>query len=110
MCVCARAHARLRAYVCVCVYVYVCVVIMMMTMIIGAISTFSGKSSKLVGLLTYLDCNISSTESDVYMRIVKAWTVINRLSIIWKSDISDKMKRNFFQDVAVSVLLYRCTT
>ena len=40
----------------------------------------------------------------------KAWTVINRLSIIWKSDLTDKMKRSFFQAAVVSILLYGCTT
>ena len=41
---------------------------------------------------------------------VKAWTAIDRLSIIWKSDLTDKMKRNFFQAAVVSILLYGCTT
>ena len=31
------------------------------------------------------------------MRLTKAWTAMNRLSIIWKSDQSDKIKRSFFQ-------------
>ena len=43
-------------------------------------------------------------------RLTKAWTTINRLSIIWKSDLTDKMKRSFFQAVVVSILLYGCTT
>ena len=33
-----------------------------------------------------------------------------RLSIIWKSELTDKMKRNFFQAAVVSILLYGCTT
>ena len=43
-------------------------------------------------------------------RLTKAWTAINRLSIIWKSDLTDKMKRSFFQAAVASILLYRCTT
>ena len=35
---------------------------------------------------------------------------IDRLSIIWKSDLIDKMKRSFFQAAVVSILLYGCTT
>ena len=35
---------------------------------------------------------------------------INRLSVIWKSDLTNKMKRSFFQAVIVSILLYGCTT
>ena len=26
------------------------------------------------------------------MRLVKAWTAIDRLSVIWKSDLTDKIK------------------
>ena len=38
--------------------------------------------------------------------IRKAWTAIDRLSTIWKSDLSDKIKQEFFEVLAVSVLLY----
>ena len=38
------------------------------------------------------------------------WTAIDRLSIIWKSDLTDKMKRSFFQAAVVSIPLYGCTT
>ena len=41
---------------------------------------------------------------------MKAWTAIDKLSIIWKSDLTDKMKRCFFQAAVVSILLYECTT
>ena len=33
-----------------------------------------------------------------------------RTSIIWKSDLTDKMKRSFFQAAVTSILLYGCTT
>ena len=36
--------------------------------------------------------------------------IANRLSIIWKSDLTDKMKRSFFQAAVTSILLYGCTT
>ena len=32
-----------------------------------------------------------------------------RLSVLWKSDLTDKMKRSFFQAAVVSILLYGCT-
>ena len=32
------------------------------------------------------------------------------LSVIWKSDLTDKMKHSFFQAVVVSIQLYGCTT
>ena len=47
---------------------------------------------------------------DIETRLTKAWTAINKLSIIWKSDMTDKMKRSFFQAAVVSILLYGCTT
>ena len=76
----------------------------------GDISTLDGKSLKPVEQFTYLGSNISSTESDVNTRIGKAWAATNKLSVIWKSDLTDKLKRQFFQAVVVSVLLYGCTT
>ena len=51
-----------------------------------------------------------STEKNIDTRLTKAWTAIDRLSIIWKSDLTDKMKRSFFQAAVVSILLYGCTT
>ena len=53
---------------------------------------------------------ISSTEKDIDSRQTKAWTSIDRLSIIWKSNLTDKKERSFFQAAVVSILLYGCTT
>jgi len=76
----------------------------------GNISTLDGKPLKSVEQFTYLGSNISSTESDVNTRIAKAWSATNKLSVIWRSNLPDKLKRQFFQAVVVSVLLYGCTT
>ena len=62
----------------------------------GNISTLGGSSLKLVDKFTYLGSIVSSTEKDIDMRLTKAWTAIDRLSVIWKSDLTDKMKRSFF--------------
>ena len=59
---------------------------------------------------TYLGSSVSSTENDIDTWLTKAWTAIDRLSIIWKSDLTDEMKRSFFQAAVVSILLYGCTT
>ena len=64
------------------------------------ISTLDGISQKLVDKFTYLGSSVSSTEKDID----------TQLSIIWKSDLTDKMKRSFFQTAVVSILLYGCTT
>ena len=74
------------------------------------ISTLDGTPLKLVDKFTYLGSSVSSTEKDIDRRLTKAWTAINRLSIIWKSDLTDKMKRSFFQAAVASILLYGCTT
>ena len=67
-------------------------------------------TSALVDKFTYLGSSVESTENDIETRLTKAWTAINRLSTIWKSDLTDKMKRSFFQTAVTSILLYGCTT
>ena len=47
-----------------------------------AISILSGKSLGLVDKFWYLGSNITSTESDVSIRVVKAWNAIDKLLII----------------------------
>ena len=71
----------------------------------GNIATLDRASLKLVDKFTYLGSSVSSTEKDIDTRLTKAWTAIDRLSIIWKSDLTDKMKRSFFQ-AAVGHQLY----
>ena len=68
----------------------------------GTISTLNGGPLnggplKFVDNITYLGSRISSTES-VSIYLVKAWTAIDRLSII------------FLPTAVVSILLYGCTT
>ena len=75
----------------------------------GDISTLDGTPLKLVDKFTYLGSSVVSTEKDIDTRLTKAWTAINRLSIIWKSDLTDNMKRSFFQAAVASILLYGCT-
>ena len=76
----------------------------------GDIATLNGSSLKLVDKFTYQGSSVSSTETDINARLAKAWTAIDRLSIIWKSDLTDKMKRSLFQAVIVSILLYEYFT
>ena len=75
----------------------------------GDISTLDGTSLKLVDKFTYLGSSVSSTEKDIETRLTKAWTANDSLSIIRKSDLTDKMKRSFFQAAIISILLYGCT-
>ena len=76
----------------------------------GDISTLDGTPLKLVDKFTYLGSSVASTEKEIDTRLTKAWTAINRLSIIWKSDLTDKMKRSIFQAAVTSILLHGCTT
>ena len=74
------------------------------------ISTLGGSSLKLVDKFTYIGNSVSSTEKDIDTQLPKAWTAINSLSVIWKSDLTDKMKRSFFQVAVVLIMQYRCPT
>ena len=62
----------------------------------GNIFKLNGRSLKLVDKFTYLGSNVSSTENDMNTRLAKGWTAIDRLLVIWKSDLSDKIKRSYF--------------
>ena len=74
----------------------------------GDISTLKGGPLKLVDKFSYLGSRVSSTEKDINMRLAKAWSAIDRLSVIWKSDLTNKIKHSFFQAAVVSILLYGC--
>ena len=63
---------------------------------------------KLGDMFMNFGSSVSSTESEINMRLVKAWTAIDRVSIIWKFDLSDQ-KWDFFQAAVVSIILYGCT-
>ena len=76
----------------------------------GDISSQDRSSLKLVDKFTYLGNSVSSTEKDINTRLTKAWTAIDKLSVIWKWDMTDNIKRSFFQAAVVSILLYGCTT
>ena len=76
----------------------------------GDISTLNGSSLKLVDKFSYQSSSVASTETDIDTRLAEAWTANHRLSVIWKSDLTDKMKCYFFQAAVVSILLYWCTT
>ena len=76
----------------------------------GNISTLNGSSLKLVDKFTYLESSVSSTKTDINVQLAKAWAAIDWLSVIWQSDLTDKIKRSFFQATVMSILLYGCTT
>ena len=61
----------------------------------GDIFTLNGSSLKQVDKFTYLGSSVSSTETDMNTRPAKAGAAVDRLSIIGKSDLTDKIKRSF---------------
>ena len=76
----------------------------------GNISKQNSSSLKLVDKFTYLESRVSSTERDINTWLPKAWTAIDRLLVIWKTDLTDEMKRSFSQATVVSILPHGCTT
>ena len=73
----------------------------------GDMSTLNGSSLNQVDKFIYFGSSVSSTERDINTRLAKAWTAIHSLSVIWKSDLADKIKRSFFQEAVVSILLFK---
>ena len=53
---------------------------------------------------------VSSTEAEINTQKAKAWKALDRRSVTWKSDRTDKIKRSFFQEAVVLILLYGCST
>ena len=72
-------------------------------------ATLNDKPLKVIEHFTDLGRNISTTASNVNIGIGEVWTAINILLTIRKSNLSDKMKQEFDQAVAMSELLYGCT-
>ena len=63
---------------------------------ISDISILKGRPLKLVYKFTYLGGSVSSTKKDINKWIAKAWTAIDKLSVIWNLDLTDKIKCSFF--------------
>ena len=59
----------------------------------GDISTLDGSSLKVVDKFTNLGISVSSTEKDIDTRLTKAWTAIDKQSIIRKSDLTVSSKQ-----------------
>ena len=61
----------------------------------GDRSTRKSGSLKLVDKFTYLRSSVSSKEKDINTRLAKAWATLDTLSVISKSDLSNKIKCDF---------------
>ncbi len=63
---------------CVCVCVCVCARFNQRS----DVSTLNGSCLRLVDKFDYLESSFSSNKTDINKQLVKAWTAINRLSVI----------------------------
>ena len=70
----------------------------------GDISTLNGGSLKLVDKFINFGSSVSFTENDINMRLLKACTAIDRLLIIWKSNLSDWLNRLGLQNTLTASL------
>ena len=74
------------------------------------IKSLNGESINQVDDFDYLGSLIASTEHDVDKRLGKAWAALNGMNNIWKSYLSDQLKRNLFRAIVESVLVYGSTS
>ena len=75
----------------------------------GDIPTLNSSSRKLVNWFNLLRKQCLINRERHQQATSKEWTAIDRLSVIWKSDLTDKIKRCFLKAAVVSILLYGCT-
>ena len=76
----------------------------------GQIKSVAGNNIKQVDNFVYLGSSIQTTEKDIQIRKAKAWSALNKLDVIWKSNMPSKLKRDFFKATVETVLLYGSTT
>jgi len=69
-------------------------------------TAFNQTPLKKIEEFNYLGSNIASSEKEVDLRISKAWAALDKLTTIWKSNLPDKTKRDFFRATVESVLIY----
>ena len=44
------------------------------------------------------------------IRIAKAWAALNKMDVVWKSDLTNDLKRSFFRATVESIMMYGATT
>ena len=72
------------------------------------LKTQDGSTLEIVQEFTYLGSQVSSSKADIKRRIALAWSAANKLTKIWKSNMSKQFKINIFRATVESVLLYGC--
>ena len=72
----------------------------------GPIETLGRALLKEVDDFKYIGSHIASTEKDVQIRIANAWSALDQSEVIWKSALSEHIKKNFFRGAVELVMLY----
>ena len=72
----------------------------------GILTAQNGCDLKQVKDFNYLDSKVISSENDIQMRIGSAWSTLNKLTPIWRSNLDVSIKREFFKTTVESVLTY----
>ena len=69
-----------------------------------------GNTLEAVDDFVYLGAWVESAEHDIKVRKAKAWAACHKMKAIWKSKLSDNLKRRLFIATVEYVLLYGCET
>ena len=73
---------------------------------VGDLVTLEGNKLKQVDNFKYLGSWIQSSEKDMNIRIGQAWSALNKMMKVWKSNLKNHLKIGFFRATVESVLLY----
>ena len=76
----------------------------------GEIKSLSGEPIKRVSHFKYLGAYVPNSLHDFNSRKALAWSAINKLERIWKSDLNKNLKIKFFRACVESILLYNSET
>ena len=74
------------------------------------IKSLSGQSIKRVSNFKYLGANLPNSAHDISTRKALAWSAINKLDRIWKSNLDKSLKIRFFRACVESIFLYNSET
>ena len=74
------------------------------------LKSISGDTIAAVEDYLYLGAWMSSSDQDIHVRKALAWSACNKLSKIWKSDLSRYIKVRLFRAIVESILLYGSET
>ena len=72
----------------------------------GDLVTLEGNKLKQVDNFKYLGLWIQSSEKDMNIRIGQAWSALNKMMKVWKSNLQSHLRVGFFRATVESVLLY----